>query len=671
MKKVLVTGGTGFIGLHLIRRLKQDGHWVRCVDIAKPRYATDESDEFLRLDLRNERNSMIAVMGMEWVFNLAAHMGGAGFVFTGDHDIDIMRNNTLINVNMLDAAHICSVEKYAFSSSACVYRRGLQTKEDHSALKESDAYPADPDSCLTPDTEVMTRNGFKFISDITMDDEIATISGAGYLEYHRPIQRQIMEYDGKLIHFHAKYYDCLVTPQHKVYASSKREEKPVRVDAQDFISRKPICKGFFKRNCKWLGRQDYPKNVVIPSVPFEVNPGKAYRGKRRKAGYTFRLDDYLRFLGWYITEGCCILHAGKGYEIHIRQTHEGNLQSIQRLINRMGITFYSPKDGRVVIDSKSLWIHLKEFGQGAANKKLPLWVLDLPPNKLRILFDVMMLGDGHDAGNRRTYCTSSPFLRDQVVEICLKLGHACTIATIPQNGNIKERYIVGISMEYHIHQVTDDNIDLIDYAGHVYDLTVPNHVFYIRRNGKHIWTGNSYGWEKIYTERMCDAYRRGSKMQIRIARFHNIFGEEGQWRGGREKLPAAAARKVAIAKFSGNHVVDVWGDGQQTRSFCHVNDLVEGLMRLMKSDYSGEVNLGTDNPVAADAIYNMLAEIAGIEIELNHIPGPVGVYHRNADLTLMRKVLDFEPQISLLDGLKRMYQWVEGQVLQNWEELNV
>jgi nucleoside-diphosphate-sugar epimerase len=261
---------------------------------------------------------------MEWVFNLAADMGGAGFVFTGDHDIDIMRNNTLINVNMLDAANICGVKRYFFSSSACIYPRALQTKEDHDALKESDAYPADPDS--------------------------------------------------------------------------------------------------------------------------------------------------------------------------------------------------------------------------------------------------------------------------------------------------------------------------------------------------------SYGWEKIYTERMCDAYRRGSKMQVRVARFHNIFGEEGQWRGGREKLPAAAARKVAIAKFGGNHMVEVWGDGQQTRSFCHVNDLVEGLMRLMKSDYSGEVNLGTDNPVTVDAVYNMLAKIAGIEIELNHIPGPVGVYHRNADLTLMQKVLDFKPRISLLDGLRRMYQWVEGQVLEHWDE---
>lgn len=325
MKKILVTGGTGFVGLHLIRRLRQDGHWVRCVDIGEPRYAPDESNEFLQLDLRNGRNSIVAAMGMQEIYNLAAEMGGAGFIFTGDHDIDIMRSNTLINVNMLDAAHVCGAERYFFSSSACIYPKALQTKEDHSALKESDAYPADPDS--------------------------------------------------------------------------------------------------------------------------------------------------------------------------------------------------------------------------------------------------------------------------------------------------------------------------------------------------------SYGWEKIYTERMCDAYRRGISMKVYVARFHNIFGEEGQWCGGREKVPAAAARKIAIAKISGNHVVEVWGDGQQMRSFCHVDDLVEGLMRLMKSDYSGEVNLGTDNPVTIDAVYNMLAEIAGIEVELNHILGPVGVYNRNADLTLMKRVLNFEPRISLRDGLVRTYRWIEGQVLEHWNEL--
>lgn len=324
--KVLVSGGTGFIGHWLIRRLKQDGHWVRCVDIREPRYAPDESDEFLQLDLRSERNSMIAAMNVDWVFNLAATMGGAGFIFTGDHDIDIMRTNTLINVNMLDAANICGVGRYFFSSSACVYPQEWQTKDKYKALAEPDAYPANPDS--------------------------------------------------------------------------------------------------------------------------------------------------------------------------------------------------------------------------------------------------------------------------------------------------------------------------------------------------------SYGWEKIYTERMCDSYQRGSSMKIRLARFHNIMGEECAWNNGREKLPAAAARKVAIAKFGGDRVIDVWGDGTQSRSFYHVLDLVESVVRLMESDYPGVVNLGTDVPVSVDTVYNMMAETAGVEIELNHIPeGPIGVYNRNADLTVMKRELGFEPQVSLRDGFARLYRWVEGQVLEHWNEL--
>lgn len=324
--KVLVSGGTGFLGHHLARRLKQDGHWVRCVDIKPPRYAPDESDEFLQLDLRIERNCLIAAMNVDWVFNLAASMGGAGFVFTGDNDIEIMRSNTLINVHMLDAANICGVKRYFFSSSACVYPQELQTKDDHRPLKESDAYPANPDS--------------------------------------------------------------------------------------------------------------------------------------------------------------------------------------------------------------------------------------------------------------------------------------------------------------------------------------------------------SYGQEKIYAEQMCDSYHRGSPMEIRIARFHNICGEECAWNNGREKLPAAAARKVAVAKWSNIPDIMVWGDGKQTRSFCHVDDLVEGLVRLMESDYAGVVNLGTDEPVSVDAVYEMMAEIAGAEIRLNHIvDGPVGVYNRNADLAVMRRELGFEPQIPLRDAFARIYHWVEGQVLENWDNL--
>lgn len=324
MEKVLVTGATGFIGHHLIRRLKSAGYWVRGVDINPIRKGmTNEADQLLLLDLREPRNAILVTMGVDWVFGLAASMGGAGYVFTGLNDIEITRDNALINANMLEAARRCGVKRYFFSSSACTYPQELQLLTMGIPLREDRVYPANPDS--------------------------------------------------------------------------------------------------------------------------------------------------------------------------------------------------------------------------------------------------------------------------------------------------------------------------------------------------------PYGWEKIYAEQLCGAYARESGMEVRIARFFNIMGEECSWNNGREKAPAAASRKIAYAKLVGNPIVDVWGTGQQVRSFCHVDDLTEGIMRLMRRDYDKPVNLGTDRCVTIDEIYELVAEIADYPIELNHIPGPIGVHKRIPDLATMRAVLGFEPQISLEDGLARVYKWVQEQAKEHYE----
>ena len=157
-------------------------------------------------------------------------------------------------------------------------------------------------------------------------------------------------------------------------------------------------------------------------------------------------------------------------------------------------------------------------------------------------------------------------------------------------------------------------------------------------------------------------------METRIVRFHNIFGEFGTWDGGREKAPAAMCRKVAIAKLNGNPIVEVWGDGEQTRSFCHINDCVEGIYKLMQSDYRKPLNLGQDRMVTINELVDLVAKAAGISVEKKHVDGPQGVRGRNSDNTRLREVLDWEPQISLEEGLKRTYDWIEEQVRQRLEE---
>ncbi|MBC7234625.1 MAG: NAD-dependent epimerase/dehydratase family protein [Chloroflexi bacterium] len=173
---------------------------------------------------------------------------------------------------------------------------------------------------------------------------------------------------------------------------------------------------------------------------------------------------------------------------------------------------------------------------------------------------------------------------------------------------------------------------------------------------------DAYGWEKLFTERLCMHYRESYGIETRIVRFHNIFGPYGTWEGGREKAPAALCRKVAVAKLSGNPVVEIWGDGEQTRSFCYIDDCLTGIYRLMCSDYAEPLNLGQDRMVTINELADIIAQIAGTRIVKKHVPGPQGVRGRNSDNTRLRQVLGWEPEISLEEGLARTYAWIEDQV---------
>jgi len=173
---------------------------------------------------------------------------------------------------------------------------------------------------------------------------------------------------------------------------------------------------------------------------------------------------------------------------------------------------------------------------------------------------------------------------------------------------------------------------------------------------------DAYGWEKLVSERLCMHYREDYGLETRTVRFHNIFGEKGTWDGGREKAPAAICRKIALAKLTGENEIEIWGDGEQTRSFCYISDCLEGIHRLMRSDFHEPLNLGQDRMVTINELADLIAEIAGISIVKNHIKGPQGVRGRNSDNTKLRDILGWEPRMSLEDGLRITYNWIEQQV---------
>ena len=180
---------------------------------------------------------------------------------------------------------------------------------------------------------------------------------------------------------------------------------------------------------------------------------------------------------------------------------------------------------------------------------------------------------------------------------------------------------------------------------------------------------SEYGWEKLFSERLYLSYGRNHEMEVRIARYHNIFGPEGSWNDGKEKAPAALCRKVAMARPGGE--IEIWGDGEQTRSFLYIDECVEATLRLMRSSWTGPVNIGSDEMVSINQLVDMVCEIAGNPVGKKHIPGPTGVRGRNSHNDLIAEKLGWAPSAPLKEGLTPTYRWIESQVRSNVRRLEV
>jgi nucleoside-diphosphate-sugar epimerase len=175
---------------------------------------------------------------------------------------------------------------------------------------------------------------------------------------------------------------------------------------------------------------------------------------------------------------------------------------------------------------------------------------------------------------------------------------------------------------------------------------------------------DGYGWEKLFSERMCRHFREDFGLETRVARYHNVYGVEGTYEGGREKAPAALSRKIAEAVLSGRHEIEIWGDGEQTRSFMYVDDCVEGTMMVTSGDSAVPVNVGSSELVSINQMVDIIEQIAGITVKRNYnLDAPKGVRGRNSDNTLIKEIYDWEPSITLADGLELTYRWIFDQLV--------
>lgn len=172
---------------------------------------------------------------------------------------------------------------------------------------------------------------------------------------------------------------------------------------------------------------------------------------------------------------------------------------------------------------------------------------------------------------------------------------------------------------------------------------------------------SEYGWEKLFSERLYLAYNRNHGMDCKVARYHNIFGPEGTWNGGKEKAPAAICRKIALVEENGS--IEIWGDGKQTRSFLYIDECIEATIRLMRSDFEGPVNIGSDEMVTINELVNITRSFSNKVFQVKHIDGPTGVRGRNSDNNLIKEKLSWSPSAKLSDGISKTYSWIQDQIL--------
>jgi GDP-D-mannose 3', 5'-epimerase len=296
-------------------------------------------------------------------------------------------------------------------------------------------------------------------------------------------------------------------------------------------------------------------------------------------------------------------------------------------------------------------------------KKEGFWArgVDLKyPEFSRSVADEFVIGDLRDAGVCQNIL-DQPF--DEVYQLAADMGGAGYIFTGEHDADVMHNSAtINLNMSYYGNKA---KIKRIFYSSSAciypaYNQMDPDNPKCSEDSAYPAAPDSEYGWEKLFSERLYLSFQRNYGLQVRIARFHNIFGPEGTWRGGKEKAPAALCRKVAEAADGSS--LEIWGDGKQTRSFLYIEDCLEGIVRLTRSDFVGPVNIGSEEMVTINQMAEMIMAIAGKRLTIEHVPGPQGVRGRNSDNRLIREKLGWEPNFPLKKGLESTYRWINERV---------
>ncbi len=628
--RILVTGGAGFIGSHLIDRLMEAGHEVICLD----NFFTGTKRNILHwLDnpyfelIRHDVTEPIR-LEVDQIYHLACPASPVHYQF---NPVKTIKTNTIGTLNMLGLAKRVKA-RILLASTSEVYG-------DPDVHPQPEEYRGNVNtigirSCFDPETEILTEDGWVSFPELQRSVKVATLNPEGKVEYRVPDEYLVQPYIGEMYRFANSKFDFCVTPNHWMYVRSKTGKlKFLRADEDRHWPAWAALTGgdFAGEEVEW----------------FEL--GKAPRNSKVKVEKIL-MDDWLEFLGYYISEGCVHVRrrqrvvGGNDYDIAdynvlIAQENPEGREKIASCLSRLGFEFFDSDDHQLRICSKQLAEILLPLGK-SGEKYIPRELFELSKRQLSILFKALVMGDGSEVGNCYAYYSKSKQLADDVQELALRCGYAASVVS----------HAVGRDLyRVNIRPAKDANLvepERFHYVGKVYCVNVTNHVIFVRRNGRAAWCGQCYDEGKRVAETLTFDYHRQNNVNIRVARIFNTYGTRMLENDGR------VVSNFVVQALQGIPLT-VYGDGSQTRSFCYVSDLVEGLMRLMNQDFIGPVNLGNPGEYTilelAEKIQKMINPDA--EIAFKELPQD-DPKQRQPDITRAKKYLGWEPTIPLDEGLK-------------------
>jgi UDP-glucuronate decarboxylase len=631
MKRVLVTGGAGFIGSHLCERLMARGDEVLCVDnffTSRRQNIVHLRDnplfEFMRHDI-----TWPLYVEVDRIYNLACPASPVHYQFD---PVQTTKTSVHGAINMLGLAKRLKVRILQASTSE-VYGDPVEHPQTESYW--GNVNPIGPRSCYDAETEILTEDGWVPFPSLRQDTAVATLTEAGEIEYHVPDEVISYPYIGELLRFSNSKYDFTVTPNHRMYVRSKTGKmRFLRADEDRFWHswKVPTGADFKGGEIEWFELGPPPPDAKIQVA-------------------RIRMDDWLEFLGYYISEGCVHVrqrvrevngcdYEVRDYNVLIAQAEGDSRDRMIACLDRLGFNYFSSDDHQLRICSKQLAGILAPFGK-AGDKYIPREFLGLSRRQSRILLDALILGDGSRRGDSVCYWTKSGRLADDVQELALRCGYAASKSLTPG----RDIYRVNLRPPIEANLVEPE---WIRYAGKVYCVDVKNHVICVRRHGRAAFCGNCYDEGKRCAETLFFDYYRQHNMQIRVVRIFNTYGPRMHPNDGR------VVSNFIVQALKGEPIT-LYGTGNQSRSFCYVDDLVTGMIAMMDQDeLVGPVNLGNPGEFTILELATLVKELTGSSSEIVYQPLPQDdPVRRRPDISLAKAKLHWEPTIPLRDGLTR------------------